>query len=175
MFKINEYAYAFKKGMNYVLYGSEGQTRKFPTLDASSMESMGYYDGYQYGEFLELTCQTMSISDEQLLAVIDKNHTQALKRYYEYCYVFYKSGFFEGKINILEKIMGGDIDFEPLSEIIGNDWNSIGYFDGYNYFLSEYFKNNGVTLDNSKLVDEIAHSFFQERMNISKEKVKEQR
>lgn len=83
MFGIEEYAKAFKNGMNYVLYDSEEYNREVSNLNEDSMESIGYCDGYQYGEFLERTGQTMSISDEQLIAVIDKYHTQALKKYYK--------------------------------------------------------------------------------------------
>lgn len=175
MLKMNDYVHAFNKGMNYVLYDSDEQTREFPTLDLSSMESIGYYDGYQYGEFLCLTSQIMSISDEQLFAVIDKNHTQALKRHHNYNYVCYKSGFIEGKVSILEKIIDGNIDFDSIPEIIGDEWNSIGYVDGYNYFLSEYLKNGAMTIESSESIDEIARSYFREKMNSSMEKIEKQR
>lgn len=81
MLGIEEYANAFKNGMNYVLYDSDVEDRVTPTVNFSNMESIGYYDGFHYGEYLEATGQTMSVSQEQLIAVIDKYHTQALKRY----------------------------------------------------------------------------------------------
>ena len=81
MLGMKEYADAFKKGMNYVLYDSDIEDRMEPILDLSDFVSIGYYDGYTYGEYLEQTGQTMSTSQEQLIAVIDKYHTQALKRY----------------------------------------------------------------------------------------------
>lgn len=79
-----EYTEAFREGLNYVLYYSDVETRETPILDESSLESIGYYDGFNYGEYLEMTRQTMSITQEQLIAVIDKNHTQALKKHFEY-------------------------------------------------------------------------------------------
>lgn len=81
MYGLNEYSKSFKKGLNYVLYDSEEETRIEPILDESSIESIGYYDGYNYGEYLERTGQTMSVSSEQLIAEIDKHHTRALDKY----------------------------------------------------------------------------------------------
>lgn len=81
MLNIIEYARAFKDGMNYVLNGSSEQDRIESDLYLSSIVSViGYHDGYHYGEYLERTGQTMSISAEQLMAEIDKHYTQALKK-----------------------------------------------------------------------------------------------
>ena len=84
MLGLEEYAKGFKKGYTYVLYESESESRQEPALDKTSLESIGYYDGYNYGEYLERTGQTMSISPEQLIAEIDKRHTKALKTYEEF-------------------------------------------------------------------------------------------
>ena len=67
------YQNAFRKGYNYVLYGSEEENRKTPTVNFNDLESTGYYNGFQYGEYCEITSQTMSISDTQLIAIIDKS------------------------------------------------------------------------------------------------------
>lgn len=83
MFGLEEYAESFRKGLNYVLYDSEQEKRIEPVLNEKSLESIGYYDGYQYGEYLEMTGQTMSIKSEQLIAEIDKQHTRALNKYSE--------------------------------------------------------------------------------------------
>lgn len=80
MYGLNEYAIAFKNGLNYVLYGSDEETRKEPTLDKSDIESIGYYDGYHYGIYLEITGQAIG-SDDQLIGEIDKWHNSALNRY----------------------------------------------------------------------------------------------
>lgn len=173
MFKIDEYANAFKKGMNYILYGSDAQTRELVTLDVSNMESIGYYDGYQYGEFLELTCQTMSISDEQLIAVIDKYHTQALKRYKNY--IYYKSGFIEGRFSVLEKVRNGNMDFAPLLEPNIDDWNSIGYYDGYSHSQNEFLLTDEISCDNHTEIYEIVYDCFQQRIKSLTEKEKKQR
>ena len=71
MLEMEKYAEGFIKGM---------RLNSYPDLDLSSMESIGRYDGYQYKEYIELTGQE-EIKQEQLIAVIDKYHTQALKRY----------------------------------------------------------------------------------------------
>lgn len=84
MLGLEEYSRAFKEGYTYVLYDSEPETRQVPSLDKTSLESIGYYDGYNYGEYLETTSQTMSISHEQLIAEIDKRHTKALEKYHEF-------------------------------------------------------------------------------------------
>lgn len=87
------YAEAFREGLNYFLYCSDITTREKPILDESNLESIGYYDGFNYGEYLEMTRQTMSISQEQLMAVIDKNHTQALKKHFEYMKMIEKGSY----------------------------------------------------------------------------------
>jgi len=84
MLGLEEYTKGFMNGRNYVLYQSELESRQEPTLDKANLESIGYYDGYNYGEYLERTGQTMSISPEQLIAEIDKRHTKALKTYEEF-------------------------------------------------------------------------------------------
>ena len=81
MYGLNEYARSFRNGLNYVLYDSSNTDRVEPVLEESSIESIGYYDGYNYGEYLEMTGQTMSVSSEQIIAEIDKHHTRALDRY----------------------------------------------------------------------------------------------
>ncbi len=83
MLGLQEYAMAFRNGLNYVLYDSEQETRVEPVLDVKSLQSIGYYDGYHYGEYLEICSQTMSISNEQLIAEIDKRHTRAIDKYGE--------------------------------------------------------------------------------------------
>ena len=84
MLGLEEYTQGFKKGYTYVLYDSEPETRQEQPLDKTNLESIGYHDGYNYGEYLEITGQTMSISQEQLIAEIDKRHTKALKNYEEF-------------------------------------------------------------------------------------------
>ena len=77
-----EYMNEFKKGMYYVLYGSDEQNRVESDLHLSSIVSViGYHDGFHYGKYLILTGQTMSISPDQVTATMDKCHTQALKKY----------------------------------------------------------------------------------------------
>lgn len=175
MLGLEEYTKEFKKGLNYVLYDSEQESRIEPTLDESNLESIGYYDGYQYGEYLELTGQTMSISAEQLMAEIDKRHTKALDKYrkYEDRYVRYKSGFVEGKLAILEKIMLDDKSFNELPEVNDEDLISVGYYDGYSYFLNDFVQNGMIRRNNDikTRIEEISRACFKQRENnLSKEK-----
>lgn len=169
MLGFNEYADAFKKGLNYVLYDSEKENRKEPKIDNSSLTSIGYYDGYQYGEYCEIVGTSMSISQEQLLAVIDKYHTQALEKYrtYQEQYIRYKSGFVDGKFSLLEKIHTEDTSFNELPEMNQNDMISIGYHDGYSYYLDEFVKNGTVNLETTLgKLEEIAKSCYQKRMDM---------
>lgn len=171
MFEMREYAEAFKKGFNYVLYGSSEETREEPILDESSVESSGYYDGFQYGIYCERVGISMSISDENLIAVIDKHHWQAMKRYQEYedKYIRYKSGFVDGKSSILLKITSEDTSFNELPEIDENDLISVGYYDGYSYFLNEYVQNGIPKEGNLVAIDEVVRSCFHKRKNSLKE------
>lgn len=167
MLGLNEYTVAFKQGLNYVLYDSEKETRKEPKIDNSSLTSIGYYDGYQYGEYCEMVGISMSISQEQLIAVIDKYHTQALERYstYQEQYIRYKSGFIDGKFSLLEKIHQEDISFNELPEINQNDIISIGYHDGYAYYLDEFVKNGTVNLETTLgKFEEITKSCYEKRI-----------
>lgn len=81
MIEIVKYANAFRLGKDYYLYGREEENKIPSIVDFSNIELIGYHDGYHYGEYLEGTGQTMSISAEQLIAEIDKHYTQALKKY----------------------------------------------------------------------------------------------
>ena len=173
MLGLEEYAKGFKKGLHYVLYESEEGERKIPILDKSNLESIGYYDGYQYGEYLERTGQTMSISGEQLIAEIDKRHTTALKTYMknENKYVSYKSGFVDGKLAILEKILCDDKTFSELPEIDNDDIISIGYYDGYSYFLNDFIHNGFIKRDDNTKpnIEEISRLCFNKRESMIKE------
>lgn len=165
MFGIKEFTQAFKKGLNYVLYDSEIETRVEPILDKGNLESIGYYDGYQYGEYLEMTGQTMSVSQEQLIAVIDKYHTKALDTYRnnEDRYVRYKSGFVDGKLDVLEKIICDDKSYNVLPEVDGNDLVTVGYYDGYSYFLNEFIEKGMIIRDNYTKIDDISRPCFNKR------------
>ena len=88
MLGLNEFSDGFYRGLNDTIYLSfdeaiqkkiEGQ---YPDYNASSFDSMGYYDGYMYG--LSLVSHGMGkgwIKPETLQAEIDKCHTHALNAY----------------------------------------------------------------------------------------------
>ncbi len=168
MLGLEEYSMAFKKGLYYVLYGSIESIENVISPDYSNLESIGYYDGYQYGEYCERVGLSMALNQEQLLAVIDKYHTKALQRYYSYQdqYIRYKSGFIDGKFSILEKIHNEDPSFRILPEMDSNEMTSIGFYDGYSYFLNEFVKNGIVNRQLSiGKIDEILKSCFQKRFD----------
>lgn len=139
MFEMKKYEEAFKRGWNYVLYGSEKETREQPQLDKSNLESIGYYDGYQYGEYCEMAGLTMSISQEQLIAVIDKYHTNALKTQQEYVkYSRYKDGFIAGKNQFFDQLSRGDTSIDPkIFDTDEEDDYQVGYYDGYYFSLTD--------------------------------------
>ena len=97
MMEETNYYNAFKKGFYYVLYG-DNKTRKAPIVNLDDLDSIGYNAGFQYGEYCELTSQTMSISGEQLLAVMSKSYARAVEQKFshqkrEKQYVVYKNAF----------------------------------------------------------------------------------
>ena len=81
MLGLEEYARGFTQGLNYVLYKSTKEDREVPVIDERDLTSIGYYDGFNYGEDLERIHMTMGISNEQLVAEIDKRHTRAINKY----------------------------------------------------------------------------------------------
>ena len=84
MYGLEEYARAFKKGLHEALYGVEQDLESEQNSDNSKLASIGYSDGYDYGNYLKITGQEdIDLSDEQLMAEIDKWHTSALNRYSE--------------------------------------------------------------------------------------------
>lgn len=170
MNNLEQYAESFRRGLYRFLYTDEGNCQ-MPMMNKGSLASIGYYDGYQYGEYLEITGQTMSISDEHLMAVIDKCHTQAFHKYKENetRYLYYKNGFINGKSAILEKIIMDDETVNQLPVIDYNNLESIGYYDGYSYFLNDFIQNGIVNQkdDSTMKLEEISRTFFNQRENDS--------
>lgn len=163
-----EYEKAFKKGLSYILYQSNGRDRVAPEFSCESLEKLGYYDGYQYGEYLELTGQTMSISQEHLLAEIDKHHTQAYSLYHQYqeCYQNYKNGFLDGKGELIRKIETEDESFSKSPKIEEESDYSQGFQDGYDFFLKRFVFDSDLSLD---LEEGVIQNFFQKRNQKDKE------
>ena len=83
--KIRQYEYsaAFLKGYNYVLYEREDELEDEPEVDYSDFNSIGYYDGYCYGDFCYRTGKKNAINSD-IEANIDKCYSQAIKRNAEY-------------------------------------------------------------------------------------------
>ena len=81
---LNEYSINFKQGYNDTRFEDFDDVIFLdePPVDYSSLSSIGYYDGYMYGIYLVKTFQTNNVHN--LEAVIDKYHTQALKRQENY-------------------------------------------------------------------------------------------
>lgn len=159
-----KYSEAFIKGYRYYLYESNENNRIEPSLDKTNMESIGYYNGYCYGEYCEMTCQTMSINSGQLTAEIDKTHTKSLNMHKEYMdlYVRYKTGFIDGKSKFLLKVKEADETLDTLPICDKNDLVSIGCFDGYSYFFKEYAKGM-INLESEEHLDKLVKECFRER------------
>lgn len=75
-----EYSNAFVRGYNENVYNDGENKLDVKDVDFSSMESIGYYDGNSYAEYVKDTFQVMSITQEQIIAEIDKRHTWAMER-----------------------------------------------------------------------------------------------
>lgn len=155
MIEETNYYNAFKQGFYYVLYDSDPENRKTPVVNLDDLNSIGYNAGFQYGEYCELTSQTMSISGEQLLAVMSKSYARALDQRFshqkrEKQYVVYKNAFVEGKGDVLLKYGKQDESFNLIPDLDATDIHSIGYYDGYCYYL-----NKILSVDNLSELDEL--------------------
>ncbi len=168
MFEFQQYNLSFRKGYRDSLYEFP-YNEDYLKNDYSNFAYMGYYDGYEYGQYCKDTFQTMSISDEQFMAEIDKRHTQALKKHkqYEDDYIRYKTGFLDGKNTIVEKIMKDDDSFNVLPDVNENDLVSTGFYDGYSYFLKSYVENGVTNTDNKISNEEIVRNCFYMRQSSS--------
>ena len=158
MDKINEYAKSFKEGLNFVLdYADEEDPLSTinldePMIDYSSLSSIGYHDGFIQGTYYVRTYQTNSISSEQLSIIIDKLYGKALEKQVAYnnkmeLFNKYKSGFVDGKNDVLTKYYKHDDSYNLIPEMDVNDVHSIGYYDGYCYFLREILKVDSLFED----------------------------
>ena len=140
---------SFKNGYNYVLYGSDEDNRIKPEVDYTNIRSVGFKLGFEYAEWCEITHQTMSVSPENMLAVIDKNFTIALKQMDEYKlkekqYSEYKNGFTTGKDEVLLKFNQKDESYNIIPDLDITSAYSIGYYDGYCYFLRDILRIDGL-------------------------------
>lgn len=164
--EVIRYYEEFKKGYYYVLYDSDSDDRVVPVVDYNNLDSIAYNSGFQYGEYCELTSQTMSISSEQLLAVMDKSFTNALAQRTAYQkrekqYVIYKSAFIDGKNDVLEKYFVKDESFNLIPELDASDITSIGYYDGYCYFLNKILSVDDLSeLDDLPKTEAICRDSF---------------
>ena len=160
------YQNAFRKGYNYVLYGSEEDDRKTPTVNFNDLESIGYCNGFQYGEYCEITSQTMSISDTQLIAIIDKSFSRALEQRDSYIkrenqYVIYKTAFVSGKSDVFIKYFEKDESFNAIPLLNATDISSIGYYDGYCFYLNKLLNVDDLSeLEELPKIEEICRENF---------------
>ena len=75
-----QYEVAFKNGYSNVLYSDE-EHLDIPTVDYTRFDSIGYYDGFNYGDYCVKVGMQWDIKPDNLIAQIDKCFTQALKKY----------------------------------------------------------------------------------------------
>lgn len=160
------FSQGFQKGYDYVLYDSEPENREVPKVSYNDFYSLGYKKGFEYAEYCELTFQTMSISREQLIAIIDKAFTRTISEQEEYQarenrYVVYKSGFVSGKGDVLLKYHEKDETFNLIPDFDSNDINSIGYYDGYCHYLREILNVQGLEdVESLPKLDEVCRDSF---------------
>lgn len=68
-------------------------------------------------------------------------------------FIAYKSGFVDGKCEILTQIVeneGMDIFVKESFSNEEESWYSYGYDDGYKYYLNEYLKTKNIPLEESR-------------------------
>ncbi len=164
--EIINYYNSFRKGYNYVLFGSDPEDREVPIVNYDDLESIGYNAGFQYGEYCEQTSQTMSISSEQLLAVMDKSFTRALAQIDAYHnrenqYIVYKTAFIDGKGDVLLKYSEKDESFNLIPDLDATDISSIGYYDEYCYYLNRILNiEDSSELSSPFRIEEICRENF---------------
>lgn len=161
-----EFSDSFKKGYKYVLWNSTEENRENPTVNMADINSIGYNLGFQYGEYCELTSQTMSISQEQMIAIIDKSYTRALYQRQSYFdreekYGIYRVGFVKGRNDILDKYENGDESFNIIPDLDITDIEKVGYYDGYCYYLNEVLHIEGLhDRESDSKLDKICRESF---------------
>ena len=81
-----EYEQAYREGYMHVLYADEPEEviiNESPSVDYSNFSSIGYYDGFNSGEYSIRAGLRYAIQPENLIANMDKCFTQALKKHAE--------------------------------------------------------------------------------------------
>ena len=76
-----EYQKSFKNGLNEVIYSDNPENLSEPEVDYTDISSIGYYDGFQYGDYCVRTGQQNAIKPEHLIAVIDKAFNRSVDIY----------------------------------------------------------------------------------------------
>ena len=79
-----EYEIAFKNGYNFVLYSDDPESLSEPSVDYDSFSSIGYYDGFNYGDYCCRVGLRYAVMPDNLIAQMDKSFTQALNRHNNY-------------------------------------------------------------------------------------------
>ena len=79
-----EYEMSFKNGYNYVLYSDDPENLDEPTLDYTSFTSMGFYAGYEYGDWCYRAGLRFDVKPDNLLAEMDKRFRIDLDKHNEY-------------------------------------------------------------------------------------------
>lgn len=79
-----EYEMAFKNGYSYVLYNDDVESLSEPSVNYGSFQSIGYYDGFQYGDYCVRVGLRFDIKPDNLVAQMDKTFTHALEKNREY-------------------------------------------------------------------------------------------
>ena len=75
-----KYDKEFRKGLDDARYAADEELLTSPEVDNSSIESIGYYDGFEYGKYCVMTGNRYEIKEENLIAVIFKGYDRAVEK-----------------------------------------------------------------------------------------------
>ena len=146
------YRESFLEGFYFSL-SEERMNSSVPNVDYKDMQSIGYYDGYSHGSS-RLSFGKKNIVCSLLEDTINKKYVNALVLFKNYIYKYdtYKSGFETGYREAVEKNNSNDEEFNVIPSLDDNDVYSIGYYDGYCYYLNRTLNNYSEELENTDSV-----------------------
>ena len=79
-----DYCKNFRNGLNETRYASEEELLKCIEVDYSNIESIGYYDGFEYGKYCVMAGMRYDVKEEHIIAVIYKGYNHAIEEMEEY-------------------------------------------------------------------------------------------
>lgn len=153
-----EYRTGFLAGYNFnIMIEDLGDVIE---LDAESLYSLGYHDGQNYAEYCKIAGLAKDLKQENLEAQIGRAYSKSFSKFkdYQHKYSDYREGFLSGKYEFLQKVIRNDVNISPVLEVNEEDYNSLGFYDGY---VSSLETDNQVVgrIDDNGLEPIIRESF----------------